>query len=370
MQERKISRIIILCAFAIIICCSKGIWFFAEKHLDSANYENRQMAARPELTIDSYKTFSKDYTSYFNDNLQFRNNLITINSAIDYFCFKKSSNPYVAIGSDDYLFYTREDDGNPIACYKGENLYSEDELKAIADNCMAQRDFLLSQGKEFVIFIAPNKERVYCDHMPEKYGKPADQYSVLQIYNYLKANTDLRVVYPYEELMEAKRELSVNIWRKTDTHWNNIGAYVGARELMAELGIVMPKITDKSISIIKGNNNSGDLAGMLNLKEQLKSTDYNYTVEGYDNHNIETLELDYGKAFIYKSTNADPRKLYVIRDSFSTAMAPYIASQFNDSYFRHRDSYTYDDLADQDPDIVVFETVERYADVLMNFSIQ
>ena len=370
MKERRIGRIIILVAFVIIICFSKGIWFFAEKYLDSANYENRQMATRPLLTPDSYENFSSDYTSYFNDNLQFRNSLITINSAIDYFCFEKSSSPNVAIGKDNYLFYTNKEDGDPIACYKGDNLYSEDELKAIADNCIEQRDFLLSQGKEFVIFIAPNKERIYYDYMPEKYGMPADNYGTVQIYNYLKSNTDLRIVYPYEQLMEAKNELPINIWYKTDTHWNNVGAYVGARELLAELGIIIPKITDESIKIVTGDNTSGDLAGMLNLNKQLSHNDYQYTVEGYNKHNMETIDWNFQETFIYRSSNADPRKIYVIRDSFSTALAQYIGSQFNESYLRHGNTYTYDDLLSQDPDIVVYETVERYADVLMNFSIQ
>ena len=370
MKERRLGRIIILCAFVMIICCSKGMWFFVEKQLDSANYENRQMATRPVLTLDSYDTFSNDYTSFFNDNLQFRNSLIMMNSAIDYFCFKRSSSPYVAIGTDDYLFYTREDDGDPIACYKGENLYSEEELRAIADNCIAQRDFLSNQGKEFAIFIAPNKERIYYDCMPERYGEPADNYRVLQIYNYLKENTDLRVVYPYEELMEAKAELPVNIWCKTDTHWNDVGAYVGARALMAEFGISMPKITDEGVKVITGGNTSGDLASMLNLNKQLRHTDHEYTVEGFDKHDMVTVEWNSSEAFIYRSQDADPRKIYVIRDSFMTAMAPFLGSQFNESHLRHKATYTYEDLETQDPDIVVYETVERYAGELMRFSIQ
>ncbi len=71
----------------------------------------------------------------------------------------------------------------------------------------------------------------------------------------------------------------------------------------------------------------------------------------------------------YHASNADPRRIYVIRDSFSSHMAPYIGSQFSDSFLRHRSSYNYDDLATHDPDIVVYETVERYANELGSFSI-
>lgn len=76
MKEKKTGRVMILIAFVVIICLSKGIWFFSEKYLDAANYENRQMASQPRLTLENYGTYSADYTAYFNDNLQFRNNLI------------------------------------------------------------------------------------------------------------------------------------------------------------------------------------------------------------------------------------------------------------------------------------------------------
>ncbi len=205
--------------------------------------------------------------------------------------------------------------------------------------------------------------------MPDRYGEPADNYAALQIYDYLKTNTSLRIIYPYEELLKAKNETDVNIWYKTDTHWNNVGAYIGARELMSELGIDMPLISDDGIQILTEGYVSGDLASMLNLTKQLEKTDFQYSVKGYDTHRMETINYNWEEAIIYKAVNADPRKIYVIRDSFSTALAPYIGSQFNNSCLQHINTYSYEDLFEQDPDIVVYETVERYADKLMYFSI-
>lgn len=271
---------------------------------------------------------------------------------------------------DNWLFYCRTDDGNPISCYQGTNLFTDEELEALTQNCINQRDFLSSQGKEFVIFIAPNKERIYPEYMPAKYGLPADNYGALQIYNYLRLNTDLRVVYPYVEIMDAKNSVEENIWYKTDTHWNYIGSYVGASALMAELNIEMPKVYSDEITINTLGETSGDLAGMLNLSKQLRFADREYSINGYDLHNREELEWDFNGMVRYHATDADPRSIYVIRDSFSSHMALYIGSQFTDSYLRHKKSYSYDDLVSCNPDIVVYETVERYAGGLASFSIQ
>lgn|GEM_PF-5871751 len=84
---------------------------------------------------------------------------------------------------DDWLFYANTSDGDPISCYQGTNLFSEEDLKNIVQNCINQRDFLEVQGKEFAIFIAPNKERVYSEYMQDKYGEPAENYRALQVYN-------------------------------------------------------------------------------------------------------------------------------------------------------------------------------------------
>ncbi len=370
-KEKKAGRIIILVAFVVIICLSRPIWLVVDNFVDSTNYEKRQLATRPELTLEGYKTFSSEYMAYFNDNLQFRNMLIEMNSMIDYCCFKRSANDRVVVGKDNWLFYAREDDGDPIGCYTGEVIYSEEELAQIAENCINQRDFLAEQGKEFVIFIAPNKERMYSEYMPDAYGEPAEEYGALQIYSYLKDNTDLRVVYPYDELMEAKERLDENIYAKTDTHWNDIGAYIGTCALMKELCIEMPDVYSDDITIIEGDSLSGDLAEMLNLGERLKFIDNEYTVEGYDSHDVQEIEWDVYGMIRFCSTGADvdDRKIFFVRDSFAEKMAKYVGSEFVESNFRHINSYTYDDYVEYNPDIFVLEVVERYAGKLKTFSV-
>ena len=370
MPKQKIGHRIMLAVFIVVICFPWLSWFFLEKYVDLSNYENREMAQQPRLTIANYGTFSEEYSTYFNDCIPFRNNLIALNSAIDYFVFNKSNNDYVIKGEDNWLYYTRADDGDSINCYMGKNFLSQEELEGIARNCIAQRDFLAKKNVEFIVFIAPNKERIYYENMPPRYGKPAETYKALQIVEYLQSNTDIRVIYPYEELMSAKECLDYNIWYKTDTHWNLIGGYVGASALMSELGIKMPKIDSNQITISEGDNTSGDLAGMLGLTKQLLFADYEYIVKGYDTHSMQNLEWDFNNVISYHAIKADPRKIYVLRDSFASNMSEYIGSQFSDSYMRYKYSYSYDDFVSQNPDIFVYETVERYARELGDFSVQ
>nr|WP_329752770.1 DHHW family protein [Clostridium sp. CM74B_53] len=368
MTRKRIGPIIIIIAFCVIICFPWLLWIFFEKYVDSTNHENREMRTRPRLTLDTYGTFSKEYDAYFNDSIPFRNNLITLNSAIDYFCFNKSTNDSVIVGKDNWLFYSKVSDGDPLSCYLGTNLYSKKDLAFIAENLVNQRNFLQEQGVEFVLFIAPNKERIYYDAMPDQYGKPADMYATRQLVEYLRNYTDLRVVYPYDELMNARNLLYENIYYKTDTHWNDIGGYIGSQLLLNELGIKMPSIDDLNIELT--DTYAGDLANMLNLTQQLKNNDQIYTVSGYNTNNIQVVSEDFFDVYSYTAENADPRRVYINRDSFSTAMRLVIGTQFKETYMRHFNSYSYGDYLAYKPDVYIYEVVERNIDRLKNFSVQ
>lgn len=382
MRKERPGSFLLVGAF-IVLSISGIIWMWLGGTDNNENQEKRYMATRPEFSLENYGTYSEQFSEYLNDNMPFRNSLLTIDSCVNYFLFGNTTNEDVIVGKNDWLFYARKEDGDPIGCYQGTNLLSEEELRAIADNCIAQKEFLEKDGREFVIFIAPNKERIYYEHMPEQYGYPAENYQALQIVNYLRQHTDIRVVYPYEELMQAKESRKEPIWYKTDTHWNWIGAYVGAAALLKELGIEIPDIGSTQIKIsekkyldarlresyrLEGLYLDRDLADMLHLGNALRNVEGEYWVEGYKLHDVEFVEWDLRNMLIFHAEQADARRLYMVRDSFASHMAMYLGSQFDDSCMRYWGTYQLEEMEQWNPDIVVYETVERRAGELRNFT--
>ena len=68
-MEKKIGPKILLSAFIIIICFSWLFWLLLGKFVDQENYENRELAVRPKLSINSYFSYSLEYEEYeFMDN--------------------------------------------------------------------------------------------------------------------------------------------------------------------------------------------------------------------------------------------------------------------------------------------------------------
>lgn len=370
MRSKKAGLRVIYAVFLAALCLSWAVWLMISGTADTSD-ENRKLHELKEVhSLEDYQKFPADFEAFFNDRIPFRNELITLKSAADYYLFNTTSSERAAIGKDGWLFFTDVNDGNPIARYQGYAMNTEEELRTIAAHLVEIRDELAERGIEFVIFIAPDKERVYFDKMPEKYGPPAEEYCTKQLVDYLHANTDLRVLYPLEELMAAKAKLSEPIYYKTDTHWNQIGGYIGACALLKELGIQMPAYDSGEITITEsGRERIGDLSKMIGLGAQLKGTSVDYAVTGYDTHGIENLgDFDYG--YRYRATEgADPRKILVIRDSFIISMLPYLSSQFSGSYYITFPAFKGDLIDEQQPDVIIFECIERYQNNIKYFDI-
>ena len=367
MTKAKEKSLIIL--FLIIIGIPYILWFFLSGFMDSENYEKRELAERPVFDWRRIDEFSIDVENYVNDYLPFRNQMIRFNNVLEYYVFDHSNNENVIIGKDGWLFYKESEESSSMECYKGTNLFTEEQLQQMLDNLLMTRDNLAVRGCEFVLFIPSNKERIYAEYVPDYYGEPAEEYATLQLVEYIREHSDIRVVYPYEAMMEAKAALGgeVLLYHKTDTHWNELGGYVGTSELLKELGIEMSALKDENIRIEQKEDVPGDLADLLNLGDSIDPGKA-YTVEGYDMSDVEVVQMDTSMDIVHKNKNKDPRRFFMIRDSFGIAMVNPIASQFNYSYTIPIFHCTEDLIEEQDPDIVVLEVLERYVNRLLTFS--
>ena len=361
-MEKKRSAIWIA-IFLVITVSPVFTYFFLGAYVDSKNYENRNMTSKPILTTENYESFPEEYETYYNDNIPFRNQLIRFHNSIDYFLFKQSSSEKVAIGKDGWLFYCSNEDNNPVEQSLGYWNFTNDQLKRIADNLTVTKRVLESQGIEFVLFIAPNKETIYMDKLPDYYEVKSRYTCTDQLIDYLMENTDIQVVYPKQDMLDIKEENpNILLYHKLDTHWNHAGGYIGAKSLASALGIEMPSFSEISLEPIASS--SGDLTGMLNIT--IKNGDTDYKVFDITTLNTVNEKKDFGTEYIYHTAGADPRKLFVKRDSFSTALAPSLATQFEHSIWIHDQIFDQQQIFDYDADIFILETAERYEQSLKN----
>ena len=370
---KTITQRIYMVILTILILIPVVLYAVIGKYLDSSteDKENRVMTEMPTLANTQISEFPTLFDAYMNDNLPYKNYLVTINSMADYYLFNTSSSDDVIVGDKGWLFYVghENNDEDPLADYEGTNLYSIDELEIIAENMVNARDFLASQGKEFVITIIPNKSRVYSEYMPDMCGDVSQECRLNQVYQYLSENTDLTIVSPYNDIVSYKEaHPETQLYFKYDTHWNNFGAYVAAQSISRVWGFEMPDLD--TVEQVYVDSDTYDLARMINLGDYLKEDAPIATA--YSGHMARVEIQSDGMSFTgtVDQGTADARKLYIIGDSFSALLFPYLACHFNSSKSDMYYNYNYSSLESYDPDVVVFECVERYLNNMLHFSIE
>lgn len=361
--------------FLILLVMPTVLFALFGEFIDQVNYEQRNAAQKPVFSLNSINEYPGAYEAYFNDNLPFRTQLIEANSLIDFYLFRESPSEMVVLGKDGWLFYNPGGvHYNPIADYCGTSELSEEQIEQIASHLITARDTLEAKGKEFVLMITPNKECIYgSSYMSDDYPVVRQTTRSDVLVKYLRDNTNLRIVYPKDELIKKIQENSdMNFYFKSDTHWNHLGAYIGARQLLLELGITLPAMEELEITENKGY--SGDLVNMMGLSKYIKN-DWDYSLSGYSEYteiSEEYLkEMEDPEKFVkYSTVGKDDRRVCILRDSYTTSMTPYITSQFNECYLLHRGIYTPELLAEIDADIVVLQLVEREIESLLTFTVE
>ena len=190
---------------------------------------------------------------------------------------------------------------------------------------------------------------------------------VEQLITYLHENSDVEVVFPYDEIVKAMQEFSeYDFYYYRDTHWNNLGAYVGARALLEQLNISIPPLAETKIE--PNSYGGSDLARMLHMSN-IFDEELGYTVHFMPQVNYTVINEDFYTEFRYTSESKNNEKIMVIRDSFTSAMVPYIATSFKETVMPYADAYSKDMIAEEKPDIVVYETVERWLGNIRSFEI-
>ncbi len=352
--KKNINRIWVY-SFMFLLFAPMPLFLLLREHLDTNDYEKRNKAPRPAISLASAGDLPDAFSSYFNDRLPFRNELIGLNSRIDYYIFGDSPSDRVIFGKDGWFFYT----GAAVETSTGKTMLSNDELRSITSNLTEAKEYFDAHGIEFYVFIAPNKETVYRNMLPDYYPIVSDISVGRQLTDYLKANTDISVIWPYDDIMDISREHYT--YCHLDTHWNNAGSYTGACALAGAMNVNMIPLSEQTLTPVRYSR--GDLSDLMHLTFNDMDTDYN--ISGYEDKGY-PVEQYYGEFIEFHNDSGDDRTVIMRRDSYGIRLARFLSGQFKDMYVMTSDS-PMETIDMFDGDVFIYEIVERNAkDISIN----
>lgn len=302
---------------------------------------NEVLSKSPQLKNKDGKlndNFLGDTAAWVNDHFFGRQELISIHNKTVSTVFGTSAADDVILGSDGWLYYT-----STLNDYTGLETMDHADILMAARNLELMQEYCQSQGREFAFVIAPNKNSLYPEHMPN-YGAYAPSTNAKA----LMAELDSRGV-AYIDLFEIFSQQEEVLYFAHDSHWDSKGAALGADSINAAFGVESNYFGG---DFSQRTPHEGDLYDMLYPSltdpEQDKVyggiLEFTYTSKATkaDSITLETASQAQGSLLCY-------------RDSFGNLLYPYLADSYGTSRFSRSVNY---DLT-QEGQYVLVELVER-----------
>jgi hypothetical protein len=315
--------------------------------------------------VSAINALMENVDSVWSDRIVCEELLSRIDSIYTYISTKEIASSQVVKGKERWLFYKSTSDGDSIGDYEGTNMFSTSILNTMLNQAIETQDDLESLGIKFAIIIAPNKENIYSEYMPDTYTHAETSRTDIMI-DYLKEN-GVNIINPKQELLDNHNDYQ--LYYRYDTHWTQLGAYIGVKNVLDSWNIEVPSLSERSISSYNLSQNyhycgEADLAKLVGIRNLFYNDEVEYEVNGTDIVDWEKFEDEHnnGKvSYFYNPQAKINATLLLVGDSFRTAMIPALREAFSDVYVVHRTIYTVDLLNEINPDYLLAEYVERYS---------
>ncbi len=268
---QTIFETIVIVLFLTIICAPPVCCILSSHKKWWSNTEKRALASFPEIPFNS-KTllqFPKGFEDYYNDHFGFRDVLTRRYHREMKKRFGQSGIPEVITGKEGWYFYAAD---QLLDDFRGLLPLTEKQLNSWREDHVRKRNWLAKQGIHYLLVLVPDKQTIYPEYLPDYFRKAKGTTRIEQLMEYLKQDRDVTVLDLRPSLLNAKSEK--RLYQKTDSHWNDYGAFVGYKEMMNRISQWFPKEQFKFDFYFHPDRVTerpgGDLVRMLGLHETIK----------------------------------------------------------------------------------------------------
>ena len=329
--------------------------------LPSSSFWDQSLTPDPDFSaahlVKAIADFPPSFTSYFEDHHLLHQQLVDTLLIFRFHFLHESVFPNVLIGKEDWLYYTGE---NNISDFECTSPFTEGELQAIRSRLQDWNDQLVERGIKFYIVFAPSKETIYPQFLPDRVKPGVKSCRIDQVMQELRI-TQLSVLD-----LRAAMQSSANtrqVYHRTDTHWNAIGALLASREILSILKQDFPQLALPSLGEYQKDvlPFSGDLAAFLPYDERFVERSISLTPLAPLRAK---LEQGVDRMIISSIPESPLPRALIFRDSFFDALIPFLSEHLSRAVYSHSFSVDMGLVDRETPDIVIYEIAQRYLTVL------
>ncbi len=273
--------------------------------------------------------------AYLETNFAFRHDLIRWHANLAVRGLRVSTTPQVVLGRDGWLYSNQNGE---LADYRGLTPFTKAQLQAWKHELEARRDWLAQRGIHYLVVPVPTAYAIYPEHLPAGLGaispaNRADRFAACL------RDSPVQVVDLAAALRAARP--AGRLFHRTDSHWNALGAYFGYRAIVAALQQWYPDMQPSPLSdfrLVTHRMPGGALARELGDTGLYHEDDIRLAarrprlarrVGGSRLHVQNTeVEITIEDTVVTERPHGDIPRVVVIRDSFCTALMPFLSEHF------------------------------------------
>lgn len=307
----------------------------------------------------AYKTLA-NFKSYYKNNFGLKKILTR-----EYIGFKNNvlqEDPIpnkVITGNQKDWYFLGDDYSNVFSSSIGTIHFTKTEKEKIIQELSKIKNWLDKENIPFYLVVAPNKHTAYQELLPISYGYGNKYDDVIQE---IKETTDINITVLKPTVLEKKKEYQ--LYHKTDSHWNDIGAYWGYDALSKTIQKDFPEFESVPFEHFRRDT--------LRSKHQEMTRMINLDID----EEIIKLYPDFNSGVTVKQNEekishfVNPKKklkAYFCRDSFSNAWIKYFNESFGETIYVK--TYRLDTtlVKKERPHMVVLEFAERRFDYFIKY---
>lgn len=350
--------------FLLIACLNSFLGWIP----DRKNAENRMLSSFPTFSWSACLQYPEALNAYIEEHYSFRNTFFFLNSLLHTKVLKASALPDKVILGKQHWFYYNE--SNTVNDFRRMTTIDTMEMMNVVRILHSRMQWLKKRHIHFYILVPPNKERIYPEFMPSAYY-PVNGvgHNRLDFYKKILAQSSpVQIIDPTDSLYVAK--LKKDVYYTTDTHWNLYGGFKGYQCLMTAILKDFPSLTmmrEEDFEISDHFVEEGDLASMLALNSIYKRKEYSFTfkdsTKDLGHLTSSDIILRFDNQHILDSANL---KLLMFRDSYANYLIPFLNMHFKKAVYVWNYEFMNQLIEEEKPDIVVFESLERFLSYSMS----
>lgn len=361
-QMNKFQKYATVGVFLALIFVPSIVWAFCGSEIGDDKSENRKLAEMPEFDVNKIEEFPKQFEAFYGDHTPFRAAFRNAWTRVNYVLFSDSASNRVIVGKRDndnakqaWLFYD-EKDVSPVVGVQGLYSYSEKQKERAVNTLMANATQMAKEGRELYFFVAPNKENIYREYLPETVEIFDEKSHNEKLIDLLAENYE-KVIYPKNEIIDAKKY--GRLYSRQDTHWNKLGAFYGFKVLMREIEPGFNNF-EHEVELTKPHTSYEDLAKFLGMTDYF--LDDNPIVKYLEDMPVKIEVKENSPRELEVSVNENPlidKTIMIVGDSYRIGMKPYLQKVYKRVITMVREDSARSLIDKYNPDVVILEAVER-----------